>query len=105
MTVLAVALGGAVGALARWGLSRANTDWPRGTFAANMLGCLALGAVVGSGLDGLLGAALGTGLLGGLTTFSTFAVEVTDHSRPRWGYLAGTVAGGVVMAALGLALA
>lgn len=102
MTVVAVAVGGAAGALLRWWLSRLNGDWPRGTFAANMVGCLALGVLVGSGATGAGATGLGVGVLGGLTTFSTFAVEVATPPGRHWRYLAATVFCGAALAALGL---
>lgn len=104
MTVLGVAVGGALGALLRWWASRFNDDWPRGTFAANMFGCAALGLLVGSGAEGQLGTTLGVGLLGGLTTFSTFAAEVVSPALPRWAYLTATVTIGAALAAVGLFL-
>lgn len=77
-----VAVGGAVGALARWGLAEALPPDPLawGTLAANTVGCFALGAL----LTALLALApdsrrwralLGVGLLGGFTTFSTAMLE------------------------------
>ncbi|MBA2347711.1 MAG: CrcB family protein [Solirubrobacterales bacterium] len=79
----AVFLGGALGALARaglaeqWPVSAGSVPWS--TFSANLVGCLLLGAVLvrttaGTPRRGLLG----PGLCGGLTTFSTFQVELVD---------------------------
>jgi fluoride exporter len=80
----AVAAGGALGALARFGLSGWVTTWaaapfPWGTLAANALGSFLLGifAAVGTGrLPTELRAGLTVGLCGGMTTFSTFDLEV-----------------------------
>lgn len=77
-----VAAGGAVGAVARWGLAEALPPDPLawGTLTANTLGCFALGAL----LTTLLALApesrrwralLGVGLLGGFTTFSTAMLD------------------------------
>jgi CrcB protein len=80
----AVALGGALGALARWAmfqfsLSIAEVSW-WSTIAVNAIGCLAMGLVVGLIIrrdrgSAALHAFLTTGLLGGFTTFSAFAVD------------------------------
>tara|TARA_B100001179_G_scaffold188794_1_gene145131 strand:- start:423 stop:815 length:393 start_codon:yes stop_codon:yes gene_type:complete len=88
---LGVALGGAIGAVARYNLGRAMTAWlgvpavsafPWATLAANAIGSLAMGVLAGSlarGLGGLyadpLRLIVGVGLLGGFTTFSAFSLE------------------------------
>lgn len=83
-----VALGGALGAVGRYQLGRAITQlvgpgalFPWATLAANVLGCLAMGAVFGwlarSGYSSeALRLLLGVGLLGGFTTFSAFSLEM-----------------------------
>jgi CrcB protein len=91
--LLAVAVGGIVGALARYAISVGvphddRGAWPWATFATNLLGCLALGVLlewVDARHDGWLGThprrarlarpLLASGVLGGFTTFSTFSVE------------------------------
>lgn len=83
MVWLAVALGGALGALARYGLAALlNPMGSRvvlGTLAANLLGCFLAGALMAwlesKPLDPYWRLCLQTGFLGALTTFSTFAVE------------------------------
>ena len=82
--VAAVALGGALGALARWAMFRfslsiAEVSW-WSTIAVNAIGCLVMGLVVGLIIrrgrgSATLHAFLTTGLLGGFTTFSAFAVD------------------------------
>lgn len=96
LSVLAVALGGALGALARWGMAllslRAGQGqevpgmpWP--TFLANIAACLLIGmaaVLMGSSTSLLpqLGyLLLGTGIAGGLSTLSTFALEVINLVR------------------------
>ena len=91
--VLLVALGGAVGSVARYKLSglilHHTIDWrfPAGTFAVNVLGCLVAGVLAGlAEKHDMLSAdarlLLFTGLLGGFTTFSAFGVE-TMHLVKR----------------------
>ena len=84
--LLLVALGGAIGASARWKLGglvlHHTADWrfPLGTFIVNVLGCLVAGVLAGlvTKLDMFNADArlfLFTGLLGGFTTFSACGVE------------------------------
>ncbi len=83
-TVLQVAIGGAVGASARYLTGVAilkgfgSHDFPLGVIAVNILGSFIMGAlVVFLGQKGLthLNALLATGFLGGFTTFSSFSLE------------------------------
>lgn len=107
MTALAIAVGGGLGAVLRWWLSRFNGPWPRGTFVANMIGCLALGLVLAADPAGMLLApepfstGIAAGVLGGLTTFSTFAVEAVSPRRVRLGYVVATVLCGLALAWVG----
>ena len=84
MNLLAVGLGGAVGAVCRYLLGQAipklDSGFPLGTFAVNLIGCFIIGLVVGfagkhSSLDSRLVLFLQTGICGGFTTFSTFSLE------------------------------
>ena len=90
--LLAVAAGGVIGAEARYGLGRALPtaagDFPWITLLINIVGCLLIGGLMVLALDvlpthRLLRPLLGTGVLGGFTTFSTFEVDVVrlvdDH--------------------------
>jgi len=115
-TILAtIAAGGMLGALARAGLQHAvphaPTGFPWATFAVNTSGCLLIGvlmAVLGH-LDGghpLARPFLGVGVLGGFTTFSTYAVDVQQAIAAgapgtALAYLAATVLGALVAVALG----
>lgn len=79
-----IALAAGLGAVLRFLVDRAVPPhhFPRGTILVNTTGSLLLGVVVG----GDLSAALGTGLLGGYTTLSTYAVETVallERGRPR----------------------
>ena len=85
MNSLLIAIGGAIGSVARYTITTAVSRvapaaFPFGTFAVNLAGCVALGMLVAVGEQrGLLSTAsrafLLVGLLGGFTTFSTFALE------------------------------
>lgn len=83
-TLLAVALGGALGSLLRWSvdvlLPAAPGTVPWGTLFVNVAGSAALGAVAVVLRRGAASAAyrafVTTGLLGGFTTFSTYSVQV-----------------------------
>ncbi|WP_235735292.1 fluoride efflux transporter FluC [Nocardioides alcanivorans] len=103
-----VALGGMVGALARHGLEEswptAAGGFPWATFTINVVGSGALGALMAwvftRTVHPLTRPLLGTGLLGGFTTFSTYALEghelVGDgHPAVAVGYLAVSVLLGV----------
>ena len=116
---LGVAIGGALGALARYGLGgligtlTLRTAWagfPLGTLFINVLGSFALGLVVTLFARGLVSLewqrALGVGFLGAFTTFSTFAVDADWLlGRGAWGsagaYLLGNVLLGLLAAVLG----
>jgi CrcB protein len=82
MQVLLVALGGAAGSVARYGVGVAaarllGLGFPWGTLIVNVFGGFAMGllaARVGPE-DVNLRLALGVGVLGGFTTFSTFSLE------------------------------
>jgi CrcB protein len=113
---VAAALGGALGALARWGVAQALPhapgDWPWSTLLVNLVGCLVLGLLIGAVFarhpdSSWLRPFLGTGVLGGFTTYSTFAVDLVQQAdasawRTVAGYLVASVAGGIAAAALGL---
>lgn len=85
MNFLLIAIGGAVGSVARYSVSLAavhlvDVSYPIGTFAVNVLGCFAFGVLAGVGdhrltLSIQARAFLLVGLLGGFTTFSTYAFE------------------------------
>lgn len=94
--LLVVAVGGALGALARHGvdlaLPVAPGTFPLGTFAVNVSGCLLLGVLAGvlhrPDRGRLLLPFVVTGLLGGYTTFSTYTVQTVELGL-RSGFGAG----------------
>ena len=116
---LAVAVGGALGSLGRYGLSvwgaTLATRIPLGTLAANVLGCLAMGAVmhaviVRAAMPEAWRLFLAVGLLGGLTTFSTFSYESITLARQGHAgsaalYVFGSLVIGLAAALLGWWLA
>ncbi|ANI39024.1 fluoride efflux transporter CrcB [Mycolicibacterium vaccae] len=103
----AVFAGGALGTLARAGLAvlvpTRPDDWPWATFTANIVGAFLLGVFVTRLLERLPVSSyrrpfLGTGVCGGLTTFSTMQVEtLTMLEHGHYGLAAGYTASSVVM--------
>ena len=114
-----VALGGGIGAVARYKLSglilHHSLDWrfPAGTFVVNLLGCLAAGILAGFIVRDELFAAdtrlfLITGFLGGFTTFSAFGIETVYLIRrgEMWvafAYVVLSAACGIALVWLGMA--
>lgn len=114
---IGIALGGAVGTLARYAIATsfagpAAARFPWSTFAINVIGCFAIGAVSGTwarspAFPPALGLALMTGLLGGFTTFSAFGLETLVLLRRgdlllALAYAAGSVVAGVLAVWIGL---
>ena len=119
MTAALIAVGGALGSVLRYALAGAlaqafGTALAYGTLAANVLGSFALGLVVelleGRSLLGVdLRLILGTGLMGGFTTYSSFNLEtlrlVQAGELPRaLGYMVGTLVLCLLVGWLGLVL-
>ena len=116
-SVAAIGVGAALGALLRWALAlRLNAlvpHLPLGTLAANLVGGYGIGLALGwlaqhPELPPQVRLFVVTGLLGGLTTFSTFSAEVVlqlQAGRLGWALLtAGAhLAGSLLLTALGLA--
>ena len=114
MRVLFVALGGAVGAVARYGIGLASARFaeagvPVGTWVVNAVGCLLIGLAIPLVVDDRARLALVVGVLGSFTTFSTYSADTVglwEAGRPA--LAAANAAGSVVVVigcvALGLAL-
>ena len=96
---LAVGLGAAVGAPARYLLDAALGRQPWGILAVNLLGSLLAGLVLGVSPGGTVQTLLVVGVLGSFTTASTLAWDVLQHG-PR--LLALHVVPGLGLAAVGL---
>lgn len=117
--LLAIALGGSLGTLARYGVNRAlagpalGFPWP--TLTVNLVGSFLLGVLVTAVVERwpptrFVRPLLAIGFCGGFTTFSTMAVESvqrTQHGRAGLAavYLLVSVVGGVAAAALGIGVA
>jgi fluoride exporter len=107
-----ISLGGGAGSMLRYQLSRwvppTADGFPTATLIINLTGAFALGLLVVAVTEvwrphPLLRPALGTGVLGGYTTFSTFAVEVRGLSvGVATAYVVASVAGGLLLAATGM---
>jgi len=113
MTTLLVAVGGLIGVMGRYGLTRLTIHhesllWM--TAAINISGSFILGLLTASAwFSRDMREGLGVGVLGGFTTFSTFSVQAVmdvDAGEPRRAalYVAVSVVGGIAAAVAGYAL-
>jgi crcB protein len=117
LSILAVSIGGALGSLVRWVLGlRLNglfAELPLGTLTANLVAGYIIGVAIGvfarfPELPAEWRLFVVTGMMGGLSTFSTFSAEVVSHlQQGRLGWAALEIAihvgGSAIMTALGLA--
>jgi CrcB protein len=113
VVVLAVSLGGGAGAAARLAADRLAPEvWA--TLAVNLIGCALIGVLVVLTTEvwqahPLIRPFLGTGVLGGFTTFSTYALDthglwVAGDRAAAAGYLVGTLLGCVAATAAAVTL-
>lgn len=113
--LIAVAIGGATGALLRFSAGllwpTADGSFPATTLGVNVVGCLAIGALMAVLAERaghrLLRPFLGTGVLGGFTTFSTYCLDIANLTRAgrpvvALSYLAATAVGAVAATAIAL---
>ncbi|MGI9003970.1 MAG: fluoride efflux transporter CrcB [Pseudonocardia sp.] len=114
--LVVISFGGGLGAAARYGLAlllpTRPDQFPWGTFTVNVVGCLLIGVLMVLITDvwsahRLVRPFLGVGILGGFTTFSTYAVEIRNLLHPgsvgvAFGYLAGTLIGAMLAVLVGM---
>ncbi|MDT0472411.1 fluoride efflux transporter CrcB [Streptomyces sp. DSM 41014] len=117
--VAVIALGGALGACARYAIAlhwpAGPGGFPWGTFWTNVAGCAAIGVLMVVITDvwvahRLVRPFFGTGVLGGFTTFSTYAVDIQrlvdgGHARVGLAYLAATLLAALTAVQVGATLA
>ena len=110
-----VVLGGAAGTLSRYGVDEAFVGdglFPLATFMVNVVGAFALGLLVAALLtheSDTLRLLIGTGFLGGFTTYSALALETDvllrgDHVAVGLAYAVGSALAGVAAAIAGIAI-
>ena len=110
--ILAIAAGGALGAVLRhflnsFAASVMGTGFPYGIFAANIIGSFLMGvlivyfALAGEGTQTLKASFLTVGLLGAFTTFSTFSLDAALMIERGQFLTAGLYIGGSVVLAIG----
>ena len=120
MKIFLIALFGAIGTLARYGLqgvvqTRAGGAFPYGTLLINLTGCLLLGFVGQITLNRMLISselriAIAVGFFGGYTTFSSFGWETAKMLEDgEWlratTYVAASVFAGLLLSVAGIRLA
>lgn len=105
-TALLVALGAALGAPLRYVLTlRLDGRFPTGLLLVNVAGSGLFGAFAAQSLGEAGWALLGTGLCGGFTSFSSFAVQSVERSaRPAATYVVSTTVLSVAACTLGWVL-
>lgn len=113
--VMAVALGGGVGSVARYLVATAVPvaagRFPWATFLINVTGCFALGLLMVFVLDvwpprRYVRPFLGVGVIGGYTTFSTVTAEILKlPSGPAWAYALSSLFAGLAAVWCGMTLA
>lgn len=110
----AVALGGMLGTLARYGATRLwptdGAEFPWAVLGVNLLGCALLGVLMvlvteRRPVHPLWRPLLGTGLLGGFTTFSSYAIDLQrqladGRAAQAFAYGAATACGAVLAVAV-----
>ncbi|EAE2481029.1 fluoride efflux transporter CrcB [Listeria innocua] len=111
---LLVGFGASLGAMLRYGISvfvksKWKTDFPYATFFINITGSFLLGFLVSSALGPMWQLFLGTGFMGGYTTFSTFKVESMElkwkaNFQVLFSYVGLTYLCGLIAAFIGIML-
>lgn len=109
---LLVGIGAGLGAMLRYGISiliksKWKTNFPYATFFINITGSFLLGFLVSSAVGPVWQLLLGTGFMGGYTTFSTFKVESMElkwkaNYRVLFSYLGLSYVFGLIAAFTGI---
>ncbi len=117
--LLLVGLGGAIGSMARYFISRVistryTLSFPLSTFIINIVGCFLIGLLFGyvqknNSQQSDLWLILATGFCGGFTTFSAFALENVTLLKGQLSvttllYIAASVIVGILLCRLGISL-
>ena len=107
-----IGIGGFLGSVARYGVAnflqnRFFSNWPFGTFAVNLIGCFAIGALYVLAERTVMSPEwrlfLATGLCGGFTTFSAFSLEIVTLLRAgQWHYAATYTAFSLILGLAGV---
>jgi CrcB protein len=110
VSALAVGLGGALGAVCRYAVSRSIDRRGFDVFAVNVAGSFLLGVVLGLDAGGPVALAASTGFCGAFTTFSSFAVGTVGlleegSARAAIANAAGTLAAAIIALLAGTAAA
>jgi len=119
VTILYIAIAGALGSVARYlvatAVQRTTADFPVGTLTVNIVGSLVIGFVMAlfaarGELDSRLRIALTIGFLGGFTTYSAFAYETVSLLEEQRvaaaaGYVMLTFAAAAIACFFGIAMA
>lgn len=118
-SLLLVGLGGAIGSMARYGISHIiNTlytkPFPLATFIINIVGCFLIGLLFGyvqknSSQQSDVWLVLATGFCGGFTTFSAFALENVNMLKGQLNitallYIVASVVVGILLCRVGITL-
>lgn len=118
-SLLLVGLGGAIGSIARYGIShiistRYTKPFPLATFIINIVGCFLIGLLFGyvqknSSQQSEVWLVLATGFCGGFTTFSAFALENVNMLKGQLNitallYIVASVVVGILLCRVGITL-
>ena len=120
--LLAVFIGGCLGTAARYWVSlqfpASVSGWPIATFIVNLLGAFILGFLLeglarlgpDDGVRRIARLSIGTGFMGGFTTYSTMSVDINillrgSHVALAAWYAGTSLAGGIICSAIGIGLA
>lgn len=114
MEIVTAGIGAIFGALIRYAITNyGKKNWPKSfpyaTLLINLSGAFLLGFVFALNLPIFVYAFLGTGILGGYTTFSTLNVELLGKLKDKsykvfWTYLIASYLGGLILVFIGFSV-